>query len=311
MSQSNSTETILHLYRIENPRWNQILETHKDKISKEIIKGGWQLIEGKRRGFLNCLRLEDIVYGYYAQEGSLRVEQYDDRQQPKIDNQDSFERILFLIFLSEGILVVQSIRISRYLDLTGPTVRDSLFKSLEVLFRQGGLVFKGHVNFERYLKEYTKDELLEIFEAHNIVRVIVKDLLNSDVPKELKLFNPDFDADGFLKTVINEDLQLSDHVDWSGQDIQKTKIPRALVHAGSPQLIEGLDEYGESREWELSTPETIALDLNTNEIHFPEEDLNRLLALIKRKFGLFSERLRELEKRDDVSDLPLFGKQSK
>jgi hypothetical protein len=307
MKKSVGVETTCNLYSVEIPTWHQILDSHKEVIADKITTGGWHIVSGLRRGFLNCKRKEDIIYGYYAQEGKLRIEQYDEQQRPSVDEQPSFERLLFILFLDAGILVVQSIRISRYLDLTGPTVRDSFFSSLDVVFRQAGLSYKGQAKFERYKREFTREQLLTIFEKNAISRVVIKDLWNGSVPESFRFFNPDFDADAFLKTVVDGDLKLSEKVEWEGHDIQKTKIARGLMYAGNPQLIQGTDENGEMREWEQSTPETISLDLNTNDVHLPEEDLEKLLTLLRRKFGVFSERLAKLKK-GKSGDLPLFDK---
>lgn len=305
MGNENRSETTLHLYSIDNPPWHQVTDRHRDGIVKVIERGGWHSVEGMRQGFLNCQRQDNIVYGYFAQEGSLRVEQYDDFQQPKPDDQKSFERIFFLIFLEEGVCVIQSLRLSRFIDLTGPLLRRSLFRSLEAVFREAGVISKRAARFERYRVEFTREQLLEIFEVHSIKRIVVENLLNGHVPDGLKLFNPDFDADGFLKAVIEDDLKLSDEVVWAGQNIQATKIARGLLYAGDPRVIEGIDADGELREWELSATQTISLELDTNEPRFPEEDLQRLLGLIRRKFGAFRERLARLQE-DKLGDLPLF-----
>lgn len=306
MASRNKVETTFHLYSVEKPVWSQVTENHRQRISSIVSSGGWQTIEGNRRGFLNCKLVDDILYGYYAQEGDLRVEQYDEKQQPQEDQQKSFERILFLLFLNRGVLAVQSIRVSRYLDLTGPTVRQSLFNALETTFRQAGLVFDS-VQFDRYTREYTREQLIEIFENNSIQRVIIKDLLNESVPANVNLFNPDFNANAFLKAVIDEDLHSTEKVEWIGEEIQRTKIVRGITHAGSPEVIEGVDENGFVREWRPSLPESISLELDTDSVHFPEEDFRRLLELIGRKFGMFSDRASRLNDQRKIGDLPLFG----
>lgn len=307
MSPANVTETIFHLYMVENPNWSQANESQKDSIARAISEGGWHIVSGLRRGFLNCSTKEDIVYGYFAEEGKLRIEQFDDFQQPTVDEEKSFERILFLFFLDAGILAVQSIRISRYIDLTGPSVRQSLFTALDVLFRRYGFSFRGQSKFEKYRTDLTREQLLQIFSENQISRVIIRDLFNGSVPEGFRFFNPDFDKDAFLKAIIEGDLKLSEKVEWSGSEIQKAKIVKGLMQAGTPQLVEGTDEFGATREWELSSPETISLELNTDDVHFPEEDLEKALIMIRRKFGVFSRRIENLKKKGDTGDLPLFS----
>ena len=95
---SNTTETIFHLYTVENPDWSQANEGQKEFIAQSIVEGGWQIVSGLRRGFLNCQVKEDVVYGYYAEEGKLRIEQFDDLQQPTVEEEKSFERILLSTF---------------------------------------------------------------------------------------------------------------------------------------------------------------------------------------------------------------------
>ena len=172
MSPVSVSETIFHLYTIENPNWSQANENQKEAIANAIIEGGWYIVSGLRRGFLNCNIKEDIIYGYFAEEGKLRIEQFDDYQQPTVDEEKSFERILFLFFMDAGILAVQSIRISRYLDLTGPSVRQSFFTALEVLFRTHGFSFRGQSKFEKYRTDLTRDQLLQIFSENQISRVV-------------------------------------------------------------------------------------------------------------------------------------------
>jgi len=304
---SNSVERIFQLYTIENPDWSQVTDGQKDFITETISKGGWQLVSELRRGFLNCEAKEDVVYGYFAEEGKLKIEQFDENQQPKIDVEKAFERILFLFFLEAGILAVQSIRIARYLDLTGTSVRQNFFTALEAIFRRANFSFKGQPKFERYKTDLTREQLIEIFNGNNISRVIVRDLFNSTVPENFRFFNPDFDKDAFLKAIIEGDLQLSEKVDWMGIEIQKAKIVKGLVQAGNPQFLEGIDEYGAQREWEQSSPETISIELDTDDVHFPEEDLDKVLSLIRRKFGVFSERIENLKNKKDPGDLPLFN----
>jgi hypothetical protein len=304
---SSNTETIFYLYKIENPNWSQTTEGQKDFIIEAITEGGWKIVSGLRRGFLNCKVKEDIAYGYFAEEGKLKIEQFDEYQQPEIGEQKSFERILFLLFLDAGILAVQSIRIARYLDLTGPSVRINLFGALESIFRNANFSFRGQPKFERYTTDLTRDELIQIFKSNKISRVVIRDLFNSSVPENFHFFNPDFDKDAFLKAIIEGDLKLSEKVEWEGSEIQQAKIVKGLMQAGNPSLVEGTDEYGATREWEQSSPETISLELNTDDVHFPDEDLNKTLSLIRRKFGVFSQRIESLKNKKDSGDLPLFN----
>lgn len=137
-----------------------------------------------------------------------------------------------------------------------------------------------------------------------------RDLLNATVPPQLKLFNPDFDADEFLKTVIDDDLKQTNEAEWSGNNIQETKIARGLIHAGNPSLVEGLDDTGYIRDWTPSAPQSVEIELDTDVYHLPEEDLRRLLDYLGRTYGLFSERLRQFVQKSDMGDLPIFdGKQ--
>jgi hypothetical protein len=301
------SNTILYLYSVESPKWSQVTNNHKDNLAEIITRGGWRYFDGLRRGFLNCMREEDIVYGYFAQEGRIRIEQYDDDQQPQSDEKESFERILFVLFLEAGVLAVQSTRVPRYIDLTGSDLRQSFFDMLEVAFRQANLVFSGRADFDRYKIELSREELIQIFETRDIRRVRVKELLNSRIPANFKFFNPDFDADAFLKSVIDEDLENTNEAEWSGNNIQETKIARGLVHAGTPTLIEGLDDTGYIREWTPSSPQSISLELDTENYYLPENDLRRILDLIGRSFGLFSKRLKQLDDDKTHGDLPLFG----
>jgi hypothetical protein len=107
------SKVTLNIYSIEKPVWSQVNDRHKEAIAEYLTRGRWNVIEGKRRGFLNCEQIGELVYGYYAQEGDLLVEQYDDQQQPEQAEQKSFEKIMFLLFRDQGILIAQSIRISR------------------------------------------------------------------------------------------------------------------------------------------------------------------------------------------------------
>lgn len=298
--------TTLNVYTIEKPTWKQVSESHVEKISKEITNGGWIKDNNLRHGFLNCETVDGIVYGYFAQEGNLRIEQYDDYQIESQNKEESFERLLFLLFLRSGVIVVQSIRISRYIDLSGPKVRSKLFDTLEMVFRKSGLVFDGKAKFEKYTQLYTKSQLLQIFEDNIITRIVVSELQNKKVPEDIKLFNPDFKADDFLKAIIEEDINNSETVDWEGDNVQETKIPRALMYAGEPKLIVGIDKSGGIREWENESTEKIEIDLSTTRVHFPKEDLKRLLVYIQRKFGGFKERI-EIISEEDTDNLPLFN----
>lgn len=300
--------TILNLYTVEKPDWSYITTAQKERIAEFIKLGGWYRDGNLRRGFLNCNSnlQNDIIYGYFAQEGRIHVEQYDDEQRPLSGEQESFERILFLFFLTPGILAVQSVRVPRYIDLTGSELRENFFGLLEVAFRNSNIVYQGNAIFERYKDELSREELIRIFEERQISRVIVKDLSHANVPADLKLFNPDFDADAFLKAVIDGDLEKTTEAEWAGDGIQEAKIVRGLVHAGNPTLIEGVDDTGHIREWTPVTPQSITLELDTNDVYLPEEDFGRVRDLIERTFGSFDRRLRQLIERSDQDDLPLF-----
>ncbi len=247
------------------------------------------------------------MYGYFAREGTLRVQQYDDMQLPIEGEQLSFQRMLFVLFLAEGLLLAQSIRVYNYEELTGPLVREGLFSELEVIFKTSGLSCPK-LKLNRVRQEYTREQMLDIFFKHEISRVEVDQLYGTQVPADVRLFNPNFDADEFTKGVINEALAQSSRVEWTGEQLQKAKIVKGVVTAGSLKALEGTDEYGEPREWLRSAPEEIVLALNTNAPFFPEDDLERLLAFVRRKFGLLGDRLKELRgRRESSSDLPLFG----
>ncbi|MCX6032093.1 MAG: hypothetical protein NT169_22700 [Chloroflexi bacterium] len=304
-------EATLLLYQIEAPDWANVQEGHQRRIAQTILSGGWRPVNGRRRGFLNCHERSGVVYGYFAREGSLQVEQYDDQQQPLQDEQPSFERILFILFLNEGMLLVQSIRVYNYQDLSGPLVREALFDELEIVLKTSGLSFP-RIKLERYKREYTREQMVEIFLQHDITRVEIDQLMGTHVPVEVRLFNPDFDADLFTKSVIDEALTRSDQIDWVGEHLQTIKMLKGIVTAGSPKIVVGTDDDGELREWLRSAPEEITLALDTNSVHFPEDDLERLLSLVKRKLGLLRDRLAELKRTRDSStrDLPLFNGQS-
>lgn len=307
MSKSNTT---LNLYSIEIPEWSQVNNRHKDKMAEIITGGGWHSLGDLRRGFLNCTREQDILYGYFAQEGRIHIEQYDDEQQPFSEEEKSFERILFILFLDAGILAIQSVRIPRYIDLTGSDLRESLFNLLDVTFRQADLIYQKNASFTRYKVEFSREELIQIFESHEIQRIKVKDLLNSRIPPDFRFFNPDFDKDAFLKAIIDEDLENTDEAEWVGNNIQETKLARGLIHAGNPALVEGLDDTGYIREWTPSTPQSFSIDIDTDDVHLPEEDLRKVLDFIVRTFGIFSERLKQFDRTRDHGDLPLFNKPS-
>lgn len=309
MARSNIT---LHLFQIEKPEWSQITEKRKEALAAILTSSKWRRINGLRQGFLNCRAEGDVLYGYFAQEGRIQVEQYDDAQQPIMDVEEteSFERILFLFLLTPGILAVQSIRVARYIDLSGTQIRDSFFDSLETAFKQANLVFSGSAIFERYKQELTREQLIEAFQNNSIHRVKVSGLYGAKVPEKLKFFNPDFDKDAFLKSVIDEDLERTEQAELQGDELQNTRIARGLVHAGNPTLIEGTDEDGFDREWTPLTPQSISIELDVAAYSLPEEDAKRLLDHIGRTFGIFSERIRELRKRGDMGDLPLFDSQN-
>lgn len=298
------------MYKIEKPNWSQVNQNHKTTLAKIITQGGWHQIDHMRRGFLNCKIEDDILYGYFAQEGRIKIEQYNDEQQPQSDETESFERILFLFLLEPGIIAVQSIRVARYIDLTGTQIRSSFFNLLESTFRRANLVFKGGVNIERYKEELSREELIQVFENHEINRIKVKDLTNAKIPDDFKFFNPNFDADLFLKDVIEGDLENTDEAELQGHNIQNTKLARGFMQAGNPALIEGQDDLGYPREWTPSAPQSISVELDTDEFSLPEEDLQKLLVTIRRAFGLFSERLRQFQDKNDLGDLPLFDTQN-
>lgn len=303
------SQVTLNIYSIERPVWSQVTEHHKEAIKDYLTRGLWTYDEDKRKGFLNSELIGGLVYGYYAQEGDLLVEQYDDKQQPKQAEQRSFEKILFLLLLDQGILVAQTIRISRFVDLSGVTVRQSLFDGLETAFRIAGLVSNRRAKFEPFRHEFTNEQLYEIFESNSIQRVVVGGLQYKTIPDDFRFFNPDFNADYFLKTVIDADLELSKEVDWSGTELQQTKITTGLVRAGDPQLIEGYDNNRVLRQWRPSTPEKILMELDTSAPSLPEEDLRRLLDRIQLVFGGFTERFDSLRRLRNVRDLPIFGGQ--
>lgn len=308
MASDQQRNVTLHFFSIEVPVWYQVTDNQKAVIINEIESGGWVSVDGKRRGFLNAQHEDSIVYGYFAQEGSIRVEQYDDRQNPIEDDQDSFERILFLLYLDIGILAVQIVRISRYTDISGPILRQNLFRALGTVFHNAGIVFSGLPRYERYRELLSRGEMLSIFESHIVQEIRISDLIDRSVPDDVKLFNPNFDADKFLKSVIADDLRLVDEATWTGDDLRKTKIARAMVYAGDPVFFGGFDENGEYKEWRRSAPQEIALELNTFDVHLPEQDLRRLLDTIRQRFAAFSDRLKMINKRRnaDTDDLPLF-----
>jgi len=151
--------------------------------------------------------------------------------------------------------------------------------------------------------------MFEIFLQHEISRVEVDQLNNQRVPEEVKLFNPNFDADHFLKSQIEDTLGLSDQVEWKGQSLQKARIVKGIMAAGSPKVVEGIDTDGQPREWYRSAPEEIELPLNTSAVHFPAEDFERLLVHVGRKLGLLRDRLRQTteDEHQGARNLPLFG----
>ena len=154
MPTENNQNTTLVLYRIKVPEWHNVTERQRELIANMIVKGGWRIVGQRRRGFLNCERQGNVVFGYFAHEGALDVEQYDDQQQPRSEEQSSFERMLFLLFLDEGLILAQSMRVYHYRDLTGPKMRDALFSELEVALKDVGMSFP-RISLERYREERT------------------------------------------------------------------------------------------------------------------------------------------------------------
>lgn len=176
---------------------------------------------------------------------------------------------------------------------------------MRAAFQAAKLEFEPRTDLEPYRLEYSKARLSEIFESHSVRRVNVIDLLNQSVPKDFSFFNPDFDADEMLKAIINEDLQHLEEAQFYGQDIQETKIAKGLTQAGTPSLIEAYDENEKIRQWRSSTQGRVTIDIDTSAPQLLKKDLNRLLDVVHKLFGDFSERLVSLGLAKAEGDLTL------
>lgn len=220
-------------------------------LYQDLRRLDWRTGVGQRQGFVNVIRRNKRIFGYFANEGRKSVLQFDNKQQQLAtpSHYYSFEHIFFIIFEDTGQIVIQSKRISGYIDLTNRIIRSNFCLQLFKIFQQCEFTVVGNTlelinvnkrNDQRELKRLFRDLRVVTLEVDSFTQAAIP---AKDDPKFL-LDDSYFGSDEVVWHVISDMIKNgleSLHLNAGNLDSMDLRCPfsKALVTIGQIKLIEG------------------------------------------------------------------------
>jgi hypothetical protein len=248
--------TRCRLVDIVDPDESLITSEHWDALFDAMRESSWYQHPGRRMGFINLARGPAAFAGYFANEGEIDLTQYDDNKRPiEAPPSFSFEHLFFALFTDTAQLLLQSRRISGYVDLSLTAVRTNFLGMLTDLFRSVGVyVVSPIVQIDSAGITYTQEQLYNTFrEIAQVVELRVSGLHNAALPAlddpRYSLFNPEVERDLITWGAVADTLQSGlDSVTMSapedGDATLQSPIPKALAAVGDIDRVRGSDREG-------------------------------------------------------------------
>ena len=241
----------LYLYDNLSVDIDSATKTKWNSLYQELRKLGWRSGVGHRQGFVNVIRRNKRIYGYYANEGKKSVLQFDNRQRlvKTPSHYYSFEHIFFIIFEDTAQIVIQSKRISGYIDLTNRIIRSNFLLQLFKIFKQCGFLVVGNMlELMKFSKKIDQGRLKSLFLNMHVVTLEVDSFTQAAIPArddpKFVLKDSSLRNDEVIWLVISDMIKNGlDRINLFAGNLNSANLrcpfSQALVTTGQIKLIEG------------------------------------------------------------------------
>ena len=195
-------------------------------LYQELRELGWRTPVGNRQGFVNVTRSNRRIYGYFANEGRLKVVLFDNKK--KLVTFPSayyaFEYIFFILFEDTAQIVIQSKRVSDYVDLTYRKIKSNFLLQLFYVFRECGFSVVGKtLALRNIMRIIDQTKLKGLFLNLRVTKLEVDSITQAAIP-----------AKGNSKFVLKNSQLGNDECIWLLlSDLIKNGLDRINLIAGN------------------------------------------------------------------------------
>ena len=245
---------------------------------------------GQRMGLVHIIRLNGVIGGYFAHEGQKKGIQYDDQKNPTPTSPYySFEHLFFVLFEDTSQVLLQSIRVYGYIDLSMSKMRDNFLQLLTDFMKLSGIHVAGkQISLEPAGARYSQEQLYKVFLSLSrvteleVVNLRLETMPSPDDPK-YQLFNPRKELNEITWLAVTTTVQAgADAVKMTTPDqpqkTLKAPIPKAFAALGDIERVGGRDQDGRLFIRQKTQDFELKLDLPAEIINSPE----LLLGIIER-----------------------------
>jgi hypothetical protein len=274
----NSQEAHCHLYDIIDPDPSILTESVWGNIQNNMDSPGWFGEIGNRIGFISTMRFENIISGFFANEGKKRVFQYDDHKLLIGDPVYLFEHLFFAIFIDTSQLLIQHRNIYGYLNLSINTMRVNLLKTIGTFLKLNNIhLSSDSVQISFSGEQLTQEELYNFFVSNNVFKLEVKDLDANLIPlkgdPKYPLYNPKVEMTEITWGAIADTLEYGTNAITIEGDqfnpnvkINKGPIPKAFAAIGNIEQVDAFDSQGMIHIRRRTQNEEILIELPSDPI---------------------------------------------
>lgn len=260
-------------YRFAEGIWKNAIRSEADteRLGRAFPRNRLFGEEGRQLGFINCLYANGIVFGYYAQEGTKEIIDYDANVRARTGTVNSFAHILFALHVASGLVALQNTRIAGYVDLNLSDMRTRFPTAVEELMRELQLpIIRLFLEHDR--TEITSEMLYRIFTLYKTTELNVVNLKGRSVPsyEEFKIFNPRVEQDKIFRQIFEEDIQSGlDNLTLQTpetDDLKKTALARLSARVGDiKSLVVDPQDNGQGIKITTSVPDKFQATLSSED----------------------------------------------
>jgi hypothetical protein len=252
------------------PDWPSLPTVRRQALLSAFQAPGWLRDSANRRfGFRQFNQeMPEIFAGYFAIESRLRYFTYDETGAPPLEDVvTEFERVLAIFLALEGRWVLHERRFFRT-DVNKAIVRDRFQEAVRLAQSNAGIA--GLPRIEPFEQALSDVEMLDRFiqEPNRVIRIDVRELHGRSVPNAYRFFNPRYDLDQEVHTLVNHDLTVIQGAEFEAADsadIRHAKVPQALARAGAVEEFATQDSLGRRRRIRRSIPPTFELQIDLDD----------------------------------------------
>lgn len=272
-------------FEIYNIDWAN-LSPHKVSQLIEIIENMELLGTAPHLfGFVSTKRLGDVIGGFFAiQYEDSRIYYARDKQY-KIEQDEPYERILFVLFARTGKLLLQNRKLGSS-NLKMPAIRDRFKEALNQAFSRAQIGFT--LGFYPPTTIIDKERFAEEFAlSTRVINLIVENPDPNKIPEGFVYYNPQRERNEIIALSHKNDYSNYKKIDLeatSTGNIKNTHMGKDLIKAGIPRFMR---YFVEQTERILRHRPLTKLEMHTDvgTIEFTLDQLSAIIDSLRREYA--------------------------